>query len=557
MDAVTLFKAVSYLEDRDILRAWEATPRQGANRRMLTRVLLAAVLTALLLSACAAVYLLTLEKRLTPSRAPERVAPASAVEEAPLAEEGGYLSNHREGNSPAAMATAEWTDTWRECTKGGYNGYDSWYQGNAELEAANLLYSAYTPEMAEKLFAIRDQYGVRLHSEYWGLNGPESLYQAAGTGDFFLADEYGDITPHGIYEDGSFVCDGTVALPAGDVEGWCMFRLERNRVDVMSNGVLYIPDPAVYNEWEYKGPGGERLSMALSTEPGSGYARRAFAFYDTADWTVVLRMDFITAAGREAVEATVKSFDFQAICTGGENVQAYFEKGPTVSERETLSPADFLSAPEVQAAAAFTEKYEEYLRETMGKEERWKNTGFCYSAYYGGFPSEDEALDALVQELRRQQYELLPAEEGLYQIQWAFYAGEDIYPWGTLKDECQSVGETTSRQKLRAWLGSEIADNWESFKGIYSNGCFQDGSVYYLKKGCFFTSLDVDLPSAEMSFWAYDTAWGGTVTIVRNDSGPSHLLFETEEAYVMAVAWGLETRFLEEWADGLDLSRLP
>lgn len=556
MDAVTLFKAVSYLEDRDILRAWEATPRQGVNRRMLTRVLLAAVLTALLLSACAAVYLLTLEKRLTPSRAPEQVAPASAVEEATLAEEGGYLSNHREGNSPAAMATAEWTDTWRECTKDEYNGYDSWYQGNAELEAANLLYNAYTPEMAEKLFAIRDQYGVRLHSEYWGLNGPESLYQAAGTGDFFLADEYGDITPHGIYEDGSFACDGTVALPAGDVEGWCMFRLERNRVDVMSNGVLYIPDPAVYNEWEYKGPGGERLSMALSTEPGSGYARRAFAFYDTADWTVVLRMDFITAAGREAVEATVKSFDFQAICTGGENVQAYFEKGPTVSERETLSPADFLSAPEVQAAAAFSQKYKQHLRETAGKEERWKDCAFNCSGYYGGFPAGDEALDALAQELR-QQYELKSAAEGLCNIRGAYFPQEALSPAGNLDSDYQKPGKILDRQQIGEWLGREVADNWESFKGIYSNGCFQDGSVYYLKKGCFFTSLDVDPPSAEMPFWAYDTAWGGTVTIVRNDSGPSYLLFETEEAYVMAVAWGLETRFLEEWADGLDLSRLP
>jgi len=555
MDAVTLFKAVSYLEDRDILRAWEAAPRQGTKRRM-TRVLLAAVLTALLLSACAAVYLLTLEKRLTPSRAPEEVAPASAFEEETLAEEGGYLSNHQGGDSPAAMATAEWSDTWRECTKGGYNGYDSWYQGNAELEAAYLLYNAFTPEMAEKLFAIRDQYGVRLHSECWGLNGRESLYQAAGTGDFFLADEYGDITPHGIYEDGSFVCDGTVGLPAGGVEGWCMFRLERNRVDVMSNSVLYIPDPAVYNEWEYKGPGGERLSLALGTKPGSGYARRAFAFYDTADWTVVLRMDFITAAGREAVEATVNSFDFQAICTGGENVQAYFEKGPTVSAREALSLTDFLSAPEVQAAAAFKQEYRQYLRQTAGKEERWKDYAFNYCGYYGGFPSGDEMLDALAQALW-QQYELKSAAEGLCNIRGAYFPPEALYPGGNLDSDYQKPGKILDRQQIAEWLGREVADSWGSFRGIYSNGCFEDGTVYYLKKGCFFTSLDADLPSTEMSSWAYDTAWGGTVTIVQNEAGPSNLLYETEAAYVMAVAWNLEPRFLEEWADGLDLSRLP
>lgn len=555
MDAVTLFKAVSYLEDRDILRAWEAAPRRDARRRRLTRVLLAAVLTALLLSACAAVYLLTLEKRLTPSRAPEQAAPASAVEEGTSAEAGGYLSNHREGNSPAAMATAEWQDTWRECTKGGYNGYDSWYQGNAELEAANLLYSAFTPEMAEKLFAIRDRYGVRLHSEYWGLNGAESLYEAAGTGDFFLADEYGEITPHGIYEDGSFVCEGTVALP-GDVEGWCMFRLERNRTDVMSNGVLYIPNPAVYNEWEYKGPCGERLSMALGTEPGTGYARRAFAFYDTADWTVVLRMDFITAAGRETVEATANSFDFRAICTGGEAVQAYFGKEPTVSKREALSLTDFLAAPEVQAAAAFSQQYRQHLRETAGKEERWKDYAFNYSAYYGGFPSGDEALDVLAQALW-QQYELLPAAEGLCNIRGAYFPPEALYPGGRLDSDYQKPGKILDRQQIAEWLGREAADDWESFKGIYSNGCFQDGTVYYLKKGCFFTSLDADLPSAELPCWAYDTAWGGTVTIVRNDSGASYLLYETEEAYVLAVAWSLEPRFLEGWADELDLSRLP
>lgn len=555
MDAVTLFKAVSYLEDRDIVRAFEAAPRRGTKRRMLTRVLLAALIAALLLSACAAVYLLTLEKRLTPRRAPEQAAPVSTVGEGKLAEEGGYLSHHQGGDSPAAMATVDWMDTWRECTKDGIDSDDSWYQGNAELEAACLLYSAYTPEMAEKLFAIRDQYGVRLHSEYWGLNGQESLYQAAGTGDFFVADEYGEITPHGIYEDGSFVCDGTVALP-GDVEGWCLFRLERNRADVMSRGVLYIPNPAVYNEWEYTGPGGERLSMALGTEPGEGYARRAFAFYDTADWTVVLRMDFITAAGREAVEATVNSFDFQTICTGGENVQAYFDREPTVSEREALSPVDFLATPEVQAAAAFRQKYEGYLRETLGKEERWKDYAFNYCGYYGGFPSGDEALDALAQALW-QQYELLPAAEGLRNIRGAYFPPEALLPGGNRDSDYQKPGKILNRQQIGEWLGSEVADNWESFEGIYSNGCFQNGTVYYLKKGCFFTALDVDLPSAELPFWAYDTAWGGTVTIVRNGSGPSYLLYETEAAYVLAVAWGLEPRFLEERADGLDLSRLP
>ncbi len=555
MDAVTLFKAVSYLEDRDILRAFEAEPRQGAKRRMPTRVLLAALIAALLLSACAAVYLLTLKERLTPRRTPEQAAPVSAVQKGTLAEEGGYLSHHREGNSPAAMATADWMDTWRECTKDGFDSDDSWYQGDAELTAANLLYSAYTPEMAEKLFAIRDQYGVRLHSEYWGLNGPESLYQAAGTGDFFLADEYGEITPHGIYEDGSFACEGTVALP-GDVEGWCMFRLERNRADVMSKGGLYIPAPAVYNEWEYTGPGGERLSMALGTEPGAGFARRAFAFYDTADWTVVLRMDFITAAGREAVEATANGFDFQAICTGGENVQAYFNKEPSVSEREALSPADFLATPEVQAAAAFRKKYEDYLCETLGKEARWEGYAFNYCGYYGGFPSGDEALDALAQELW-QQYELLPASEGLRNIRGAYFPPEALHPGGSRDSDYQKPGKILNRQQIGEWLGSEVTDNWDAFNSIYNNGCFENGEVFYLKKGCFFTALVVNLPSAELPFWAYDTAWGGTVTIARNESGPSYLFYETKAAYVLAEIWSSEPRSLEEWADSLDLSRLP
>ncbi len=67
------------------------------------------------------------------------------------------------------------------------------------------------------------------------------------------------------------------------------------------------------------------------------------------------------------------------------------------------------------AASAFARQYADYLSETMGQEERWRGAGFCGSAYYGGWPSGDGALDALTEELWRQ-YELLPASEGLYKV---------------------------------------------------------------------------------------------------------------------------------------------
>lgn len=557
-----LFEAISYLDDRDILLAWEAAPRRGANRPLLIRALLAALLAALLLSACAAVYL-SLEKRLTPSSDPQRAAPVSSVRPGtPAPEAGGYLSHDRGGDSPAAMASAAWADYRLEYTKGNYETDTAWFQGDETLEAAHNIYGAYTPEMADKLFEIRDQYGVRLHSASWGLQGPESLYQAAGTGNFFLAVESGLLSPHKIFEDGSFVCEGTLDLPAGE-DGWCLFRLERNSPDALYAGSLYVPNPADFRQWAYTTPGGDRLSLALRSDPDQSFEARAFAFYETEDWTVILRLDFPFPAGRGTVEALVNGFDYQALCTGGDNVQNFFAKGPTVSSHQALSLADFLAAPEVLAAATFTQRYADYLSETMGREERWKGTGFRHSSYYGGWPSGAESLDALAEEIWRQ-YDLLPASEGLYNVAGAFYGPEAVYPWGAFKSEYAGQGEVVTRQRLREWLGSEIADQWDSFRAIYSNGCFDDGGVYYLKKGCFYTSLGLEIPSADLLSWVYDTAWGSSVTIAVDESidsfgqyGPAYILYETESAYVLAVAYSHEPRFLEETADNLDLSRLP
>ncbi len=562
MDPMILFEAISYLDDQDILLAWEATPRRRTNRRLMVRALLAALLAVLLLSACAAVYL-SLEKRLTPSRNPQLAAPVTDVQaETPVLEAGGYLSHDRGGDSPAAMAAAAWADYWLEYTKEDYESDPVWFQGDEALEAAYILYGAYTPEMAGKLFEIRDQYGVRLHSASWGLQGPESLYQAAGTGNFFLAEASGLLSPHEIFEDGSFICEGTIDLPAGE-DGWCLFRLERNRPDTMPVDSLYIPDSAAFRQWEYTSSGGERLSLALRSTPGQSIETRAFAFYETEDWTVILQLDFPSPAGHETVETLVNSFDYQALCAGGDHVQSFFNKEPTVSSHHALSLGDFLATPEVLAATTFTQRYADYLSETMGREERWKGTGFRHSSYYGGWPSGDESLDSLAEEIW-QQYNLLPATDGLYNVAGVFYGPEAVYPWGAFKSESAGQGEPVNRQRIQEWLGSEIANQWDSFRTIYNNGCFDDGSIYYLKKGCFFTSLGMEIPSGDLLSWVYDTTWGGSVTIAVDESvdsygqpGLSYILYETESAYILVVAYSHVPRFLEETADSMNLSRLP
>lgn len=592
MNGDILLDAVNDIRDEFVLSAGERLGRLdgGAARRAvilrkrrLRGLLLAAALTALVLTACTVAWL-SLEGRLSPTQAPEGHDLALSAREhgtVELSGEGGYLSPYGGGDSPVAQALAEWEDysfryeqerdaEWAALHgDGDWRGDTAWYQGDAELEAACKIYGAFDREMADKLFEIRDRWGVELHTAAAIPLNAEDLYRVAGTGDFLL-DREGSLFPLRVYEDGSFVCEGQLTAGSGAEQG-CSFRLERNSPDCLPAGGLFIHSESSFDQWTWETPRGERLSAACPREQtGLGYS--ALVFYDGEDWGIALKLGFTGAFGREDVEEAAARFDYKALCTGGDQAESFINAGPTVSTSggQAADPEEVLTSPELLAALAFSREHSAWVKENSPKLSAYSG-GF---GYYGGFPSDWEETDALAEELCGT-YGLAKAGGAQYIQDNRLIPLELLKPDGDLsrapeKEEAEAI----STPEIYSLLGTESfvsgAEPW--IAAAYDNGSFylefvQGGSpwrVHYIPKGALYTGLGLPTqPPTDMAWWKYDAAWGGTVSIALDDTvdicghkGDAYLFYETDAAHVVVVGGSREPRILEAGIDCVDLSKL-
>ncbi len=593
MNGEILMDALNDIRDEYVLSAGERLGRLDGGaagrtallrRRRLQGLLLAAALTALVLTACTVAYL-SLEGRLSPTQAPEghnQVFSAQERGTVELSGEGGYLSPYGGGDSPAAQALAEWEDyrfryirekdaEWTALHGDGdgswIGGDTGWYQGDAALEAADKIYGAFNREMADKLFEIRDRWGVKLHTGATVPLNKEDLYRVAGTGEFFLA-QGGSLSPIRVYEDGSFDCQGYLTVSDGAGQR-CSFRLDRNSPDCLPAGSLFIHSEGSFDQWTWETPRGERLSAACSEEEdGIGYS--ALVFYDGEDWGISLKLDFTEAFDREAVEGAAACFDYKALCAGGDQVESFINAGPTFSASggQAADPEAVLTSPELLAALAFSRDYSAWVKENTPKLSSYGGS----FGYYGGFPSGEEETDALAEELCGT-YGLIEAGAGRYIQGNRLIPLEILNPDGGLTRPLEKE-EAVSTPEIYALLGTESfvsgAEPW--IAAAYDNGSFSlefilGGSpwrVHYIPKGALYTGLDLfPQPPTDMAWWKYDAAWGGTVSIALDDTvdvcgikGDAYLFYETDAAYVVVVGGSREPRILEAGIDCVDLSKL-
>lgn len=209
--------------------------------------------------------------------------------------EGEFISLQGVRGSPEYEAALAWQDFLDA-----YDPDGSLLRANGGYsDGAHSAYLCYTPEMAEKIDALCEQYGLSLLSGYVDSASGQSLFDAAGTGDFLDPD--GDIElGYYAYADGSFHAEGSAQLGLEVLN----FQLMRAVKGSFSEPILNIGSAADYEQWTYTTAGGTELLLARS--PG-----QALVAADLEHSFVTCNI--LSGAGRGTLESFAKLIDFTAI----------------------------------------------------------------------------------------------------------------------------------------------------------------------------------------------------------------------------------------------------
>ena len=243
------------------------------------------------------------------------------------------LSSSRE-----ARAFAEWNDY--------LDGYDmeaAVGNGNSVFIAEGRedwsFYEVYSYEMGEKLDAVADKYGLKLHTEM-NVISPEELEYRVG-GNFMK-----DCTKYWgyIYEDGTFSFEGDAELEGC---GTTDFQFERSVKGTFGNVMLYIGQQQDYEEWQYLSAGSEPVLLALSSS-------KSLIFADFEDCFISVNVLLGSDMGmtKKDLQELVDKIDFTVL----KNVRIPDMRGDSIPE-DTLpanDPENQTSEPDAEIRELMT-----------------------------------------------------------------------------------------------------------------------------------------------------------------------------------------------------------
>ena len=566
--AELILDALNHVDDSYILDAEKALdlvssrPVLSVKRRKTFRaVLVAAVIAALLLTACATA-IWGIERKLTPARDP--YVSNTASDNTQNASNGGYLSRYGAGDTPEAMAMAEWLDFCYAYTAEVGDG--KLFDEDKERDLSWLVYGSYNDTMQTKLYEISEKYKLKLHSSFTQAWGVEDLYEIIGTEPFLLFSSEDDMfISRMIFEDGSFLCDGQLTTP--DMEPYFFVLLRCGPGYLPPFTTAYIKDPADYEQWRYTTSSGDEVVIAHQSIPNPvQFTDFAHIFYEENDWSITMNLSFTNYIGRESAQSAADCFDFSALCHGEGDVESFISAGPTESSAgKAISTADFMATPEYMAAAEFDKAYRDYLLAHNGSEYYVPN----FNTYFRGWPSGDPELDAIAEEIC-ERHSLKPADSALY-MNDRLIPVELLFEDGSMDAAVDYDSfEPVTTEQMYAYIGCEpfLSGSEPYALSVYDNGCFSMGfamggvfwGVDYIQKGSLFTALAKEptpLSGPDIPSWAYDTAWGGSVTIaIDKGSRLAYIFYETDNAYIIINSSSVEPRILEAGVDCVDLSKL-
>lgn len=530
--------------------------RKG-RRKLWRTLLLAAVIASLLGVTAYAAGWFGLSSRVQPapplmSAMPNPSDPAAT----PFAREpGGFISANGYANSPAALAHKEWHEFWFRYTDSHpeiFEGED-WLPEDAEIKPYAVLYAAFDQAMLDKLLAIRDSYGIALHSQKKLMPGSSMFYRVTGAGEFVLSDDI-DMkgAAHYVYEDGSFYIQARAVIDGQD----CFVGLSRGTKNVLDPMLSYVYDLEQYRESLYTTGKGVEVNLASN-------GKSSFVFYDSGDYMVTVHADCGNA------QALAQLFDFAAMCQGETNL-GLLNTEPVIAQKKEglLTMEEFMETPEYLASTRFQAVTTDLAYEE--REAKWPGISGRYpSFYYGYFPTGKEALDQTLEEILTVYPLTLPREDVSIQfdqympveyIEGIGYYNCDLrqldLPEATQEDYCRLMGTGHFLTSEDAYFIA--ATSWD-------NGCWQAGifmghasfELAYIPKGCFYPLLVA--PRAEGSGYAYDSACGEQVYIYSYVSSgyptyDAYIIYETDSAYVVATSLtGMpDLSFIQNAADIID-----
>lgn len=513
-----------YIDEGGELLLGGAKRRPGA--RLITTVLIAAAIASLLTATAFAAGLFGLRERLSG---------------------GGILTLNGFSGSPEAQAADAWYDyrieyVTRAIETGTYlaDADDtSWLDGDAALLAAYANYGAWEKPMAEKLVGIVREYGLEMHTWSSQALTDADFADAAGlTGRMLLAEDMESYSGL-IFEDGSFTRD--VSLDGGTM------YFSRCRPGMMPAWTPPVRNAEGFEEWSYTNAGGQRVMLAMNTqsvqENGAemnivlgipdkmGEPYRACIFYEANGWHISAICTLASCPAREDIERLADGIDFSACSAGEINVDKYRyytrheARGAEGPDYKTLAAAD-----ELQAQKEFKEWYSDAYGQYA---ENYGRTYTPESMQRAALSSADEATADMLRAVC-EKYSLTPPK--------------------TAEEPPRGI---TQEELMRA-IGQEGFCTEElSVTEVYDTGAFIAAGarpvpfeLHYMAKGSLYTGgwrifffLDdvgpVRGPETAES-WMYVNAFGDTVCCVDAGCGSSLVIYETPQAYVMAISFGTE-----------------
>ena len=362
MKAESLLHAMSGIRDEYVQQAGDflgyaegRTMPHRLNRRIWTTLLVAAVIVSLFTVTAYAMGWFGLRQRMIES-APETPAAEETTSPenspAPTAEPKRWVSLNGYADSPEYLANAEWLRFREEYLASHTITNDNSWMDDLDEETVNTCryYGVYDRAMLDKMNALAEQYGLRLHTHQVTPLTLDDFYRAAGTGAF-LTDGSGSGY---IYEDGSFKLE-----TSGSQDRYLLTILKNlsGTILPLSSG---MDRPENYEEWEYTNVHGDTVLMAFNEHREDIDASMADLrmFFDTDGVFIMAHAGFYDEepVTKDDCEAVADRIIFHELVKTEPDFSVLYVD-PTAAENpgEAATLANFLASPEGQAARSWSQ----------------------------------------------------------------------------------------------------------------------------------------------------------------------------------------------------------
>lgn len=491
-----IFEAVGEVDDAyvlaaaDFLEALEQKARRRHKTRRRTLLIAAAVAATMAVTAFAA-EVFGLRARLVPPT--EENAGAEQSERI-------FVSQNGLTGSDEFKATGEW-QYFREQYRAQRTAEqgDGWidrelsFAGNDDrLRSTCFIYGVQDEVMWEKLQEISEKYALSLYTDQVTIMGEEDFSALTGAEPFLP--EGNRISGGYVFADGAFKLEGSFDLEGTEI----IYAANRTCEGALYPYSLSIDAGREYEEWQYTTQKGYALSFAALE------GRTMIYYEDGKGRFISFGLTFPDAASHEIAQAFADLLDINAILKSNTQAQEIIsaERGAEENRDALQVMEDFYNSPMFQACREFSSFY---------------TANFYGSRYTGpyGLPG----------------YEDISAE---------------------MDSLCEKYGLVSPGEKSRGTKDHPDAE-------VYANGAFrvslEAGELHYIPKSALYTGLWLFAEYSEYSrVWRYETAQGETVYCAMN--GPEkrsapHILFETEDAYVLLFTKIYDANAMEKAADSI------